>query len=68
VGFVVDKVGQVFSEYFGEIITHNNHPSSGAGTVDQIVADEPSGLSLTPPQDIKNLRKLSILHAPVTVS
>jgi hypothetical protein len=62
VGFVVDKValGQVFSEYFGfpcqssfHRLLHTHHLSSGAGTIDQLVADVPSGLSLTPPQEIK---------------
>jgi hypothetical protein len=60
VGFVVDKaeLGQVFFEYFGcpcqvfhrPLHTHH-HPSSGSGTIGQIVADVPSGLSLTPPQE-----------------
>jgi hypothetical protein len=62
VGFVVDKValGQVSSEYFGfacqfsfHRLLHIPHLSPGAGTVGKIVADVPSGLSLTPPQDIK---------------
>jgi hypothetical protein len=60
VGFVVDKVemGQVSSEYFGlscqvsfHRLHHTHHLSSGAGTIGQIVADVPSGLSLTPPQE-----------------
>jgi hypothetical protein len=67
-GFVVDKVGlgQVFSEYFGfpyqfsfhrVLHTHHHHLlSSGAGTLGQTVADVPSGLSLTPPQEKKELR------------
>jgi hypothetical protein len=59
-GFVVDKValGQVFSEYFGfpcqfsfHRLLHIHHLSSGARTIGQLVADIPSGLSLTPPQD-----------------
>jgi hypothetical protein len=29
------------------------HVLSGAGTTGQLVADVPSGLSLTPPQEIK---------------
>jgi hypothetical protein len=29
-----------------------------AGTIGQIVADVPSGLSLTPPQEIKNEKKI----------
>jgi hypothetical protein len=59
VGFVVDKVAlvQVSSEYFGfpcqsfYRLLHTHHPSSGAGAADQIVADVPSRLSLTPPQE-----------------
>jgi hypothetical protein len=61
-GFVVDKVTlwQVFSEYFVfpwqflfHQLLHTHHLSSRAGTVGQIVADIPSGLSLTPPQETK---------------
>jgi hypothetical protein len=32
---------------------HMHHLSSGAGTIGQLVADLPSGLSLTPPQETK---------------
>jgi hypothetical protein len=63
VWFVVDKValGQVFSEYFGfscqfsfhRLLHTHYHLSSGAGTIGQLVADVPSGLSLTTPQEIK---------------
>jgi hypothetical protein len=63
VGFVVGKVelGQVFSEYFGfpyQFLFHqlfhiHHHLSSGAGTISQLVADVPSGLSRIPPQEIK---------------
>jgi hypothetical protein len=62
VGFVVDKValGQVSSEYFGfpcqfsfHRLPHTNQPSSGASTIGQMVADVPSGLSLTQPQETK---------------
>jgi hypothetical protein len=60
---VVDEValGQVFSQYF-DFPCHfpfhrrlhiQHHLSSGAGTTGQLVADVPSGLSLTPPQEIK---------------
>jgi hypothetical protein len=61
-GFVVNKValGQVFSKHFGfphqfsfHQLLHIHHLSSGAGTIDQLVADVPSGLSLTPPQEKK---------------
>jgi hypothetical protein len=55
-GFVLDRValGQVFSEYFGSpcktfhrlFHTDYHHPWSGSSTVDQIVADVPSGLIL----------------------
>jgi hypothetical protein len=62
VRFVVDEVAlwQVFSEYFGFpcqisfqrlLHIHHHHPSSGVGTIGQLVADVPSGLSLTPPQE-----------------
>jgi hypothetical protein len=60
---MVDKVAlaQVFSEYFGfpcqflfhRLLHSHHHLSSGAGTIGQIVADVPSGLSLTPTQEIK---------------
>jgi hypothetical protein len=58
VGFVVDKM--VSSEYFGfpcQFSFHqmfDTHLSSGAGTIGQLVADVPSGLSLTAPQETKN--------------
>jgi hypothetical protein len=61
-GFVVGKValGQVSSEYFGfpcqfsyHRLLHTHHLSTGAGTIGQLVADVPSGLSLTPPQETK---------------
>jgi hypothetical protein len=67
VGFVADKValGLVFSEYFGflcqsfhRVLHTHHHPSSGAGTVVQIVAAVPSGLSLTRTQEIKKEKKL----------
>jgi hypothetical protein len=32
------------------------HPSSGSGTISQSVADVPSGLCLTPPQEIKKIK------------
>jgi hypothetical protein len=58
---VVDKValGQVFSEFFGfpcqlsfhRLLHIHHHLSSGDGTIGQLVADVPSGLSLTPPQE-----------------
>jgi hypothetical protein len=38
--------------------------SSGAGTVGQLVADIPSGLSLTPPQETKLTRKLPVNTFP----
>jgi hypothetical protein len=60
VGFVLDRValGQVFSENFSFLcqfsfhwLLHIQHRlSSGAGTIGQLVADVPSGLSLTPTQ------------------
>jgi hypothetical protein len=61
VGFVVNKValGHVFSEYFvfpcqfsfHRLLHIHHHLSSGAGTIGQVVADVPSGL--TPPQETK---------------
>jgi hypothetical protein len=59
-GFMVDKValGQVFSEHFGFLCQFSfhrmvhTHLSSGAGTIGQLEPDVPSGLSLTPPDEI----------------
>jgi hypothetical protein len=49
---------QVFSEYFGFLcqfslhwLLHTHNLSSVAGTIGQLVANVPSGLSLTPPQE-----------------
>jgi hypothetical protein len=49
--------GAGFSEYFGfnykflfHRLLHIHRVSSEAGTIGQLVADVPSGLSLTPPQ------------------
>jgi hypothetical protein len=58
VGFMVGRValGQVFSEEFSFhrlLLNHHHHLSSGAGTICQLVADVPSELSLTPPQENK---------------
>jgi hypothetical protein len=62
-GFLVDKVAlrQVFSKYFGfpwQLSFHTHHLSSGAGTIGQLVADVPSGLSLTTAQ--KNKKRYNI--------
>jgi hypothetical protein len=50
-----------------DCFTHHHHLSSRAGTIGQTVADVPSGLSLTPPQE--NLLyihiKKGILHNTV---
>jgi hypothetical protein len=53
-------IGAVFSKYFCSHciysfhrLLHTHHLSSGAGTIGQLVADIPSGLSLTPPQETK---------------
>jgi hypothetical protein len=62
VGFVVDKValGQFFSKHFGfpcqfsfHRLLHTHHLSRRIGIIGQIVADVPSGHSLTPPQETK---------------
>jgi hypothetical protein len=57
--------GAIFLEYFGFpcqsfhwLRRTHHYPSSGAGTVSQIVADVPSGLSLTLPKKLKKLKKL----------
>jgi hypothetical protein len=65
--FVVDKVAleQVFCKYFSfpcqssfhQLLHNHQHLSSGAGTVGQLVADVPSGLSLTTPQETKEKGK-----------
>jgi hypothetical protein len=52
-------LGQALYEYFGfpyqfsfyRRLHFHRHPSSGAGTIGQLVADIPSGLSLTPPRE-----------------
>jgi hypothetical protein len=41
--------------------THH-HLSSGAGTIGKILADIPSGLSLTPPQETKKKRSVYIKY------
>jgi hypothetical protein len=65
VGFVVDKtaLGQAFSEHFGlpcqsfHRLLHTHHPSSGADTIGQTVADVPSGLRITAQKKIKKLER-----------
>jgi hypothetical protein len=62
-------LGQVFSEYFGSpcqfsfhrLLHIHHHLASGAGTIGQLVADVPSGLSLTP-QQAKNLHLMTEAH------
>jgi hypothetical protein len=77
VGFVVDKValGQVFSEYLGfpsqfsfQRLLHTHHLSSGAGTICQLVAEVPSGYSLTPPQETKTLGCSGLLYDSISSS
>jgi hypothetical protein len=55
---------QVFSEYFSfpcqsfhQLLHIHHHPLFGAGKIGQTVADVPSGLSLTPPQETKTKTK-----------
>jgi hypothetical protein len=65
VGFVVVKVAlvQVSYDYFGfpckfsfhRLLHIHHHLSSGAGTIVQLVADVPSGLSLTSTQETVKL-------------
>jgi hypothetical protein len=55
------RIGQIISEYFFSPcqflicrLLHTHHRlSSGVSTADQIVANVPSGLNLTPPQETK---------------
>jgi hypothetical protein len=59
VEFVVDKMAlrQVSSKYFGlsfhRLLHIHHHLSSGAGAIGQLLAEVPSGLSLTPPEETK---------------
>jgi hypothetical protein len=72
-GFVVDKaaLGQVSSEYFGFpchsfqrlLHTHYHQLSSGDGTIGQIVAKVPSGLSLTPTQENKKRMRWTLVRS-----
>jgi hypothetical protein len=62
-------MGQVFVEYFGfscqsfHRLPLTLYPSSGSGTTGQIVADIPSGLRLTPPQNyVARVRKGRIAY------
>jgi hypothetical protein len=58
-----------FSEYFGfpcqfsfhRLLHIHHHPKSGAGTIGQLVADVPSGLSLTPTQEATNTLSLPFM-------
>jgi hypothetical protein len=69
-GFVVDEValGQVFFEYlsfpcqfsFHRLLHTNHHISPGAGTISELVADVPSALNLTPPQETKGKLKTTV--------
>jgi hypothetical protein len=60
VGFVVNKVGREgFLPFPCQFSFHRllqiHHLSSGAGTIGQLVADVPSGLTLTPPQETNSI-------------
>jgi hypothetical protein len=76
--FVVDKValGQIFSDYFGfpcqftfhRLLHTHHHLSSGAGTIGHLVADVPSGLSLTPPQETKKKNYSSVEKKGLTTT
>jgi hypothetical protein len=76
VASVVDKValGQVFSEYFSFPYqfsfhqmphSHHHHQSSEAGITGQIVANVPSGLSLTNPKKLK--KKVQVCTGPIHI-
>jgi hypothetical protein len=71
--FVVEKVvlGHVFSEYFGfpyqfsfHLLLLTDHLSSRAGTIGEIVAEVPSGLSLAQLQETK--KKKTILFQAIS--
>jgi hypothetical protein len=71
VGFVVDKLalGQVFTDYFGfpcQFSFHqllHTHLSSGAGTIGQLVADIPRGLTVpSHPNKIKKKFHIDMAH------
>jgi hypothetical protein len=76
VGFVVDKVAlaQDFSGYYGfpcqfpfhRLLHIHHHLSSGAGTVGQLMADVPSGLSFTPPQEEVKWRYSNKYHYAIS--
>jgi hypothetical protein len=60
-------VGQFFPECFGfpcqfsfHLLLHSHHISFGAGKIGQLVADVPSGLSLTPPKETKLVANLDV--------
>jgi hypothetical protein len=77
VGFVVEKVTlvMVFSEYIGftcqflfhRLLHTHHHPSSGAGTIGQLAANVPSGLSLLTPQETEHPMKLLHIHILVSL-
>jgi hypothetical protein len=73
VGFVVDNVtlGQVLSQCFSfpcqfsfHRLLHTHHLSSAAVTTGQTIADVPSGLSLTSPQETKKILVQHLLDSP----
>jgi hypothetical protein len=67
VGIVVDKMalGYEYCKYFGfpcqfsfhRLLHKHHHLSSGTGTIGQLMADVPCGLSLTPPHQTKKKKK-----------
>jgi hypothetical protein len=69
-----DTAAGFFSEYFGftcqfsfhRLFHTEHHLSSRAGTIGQLVADVPSGLSHTPPQETK--KKKTNMHVVGPVS
>jgi hypothetical protein len=66
-------LGQGFSEDFGfpcQFSFHqllHTYPPSGTGTTGQLVADVPSGLSLTPAQETKIKKFLEITELYATL-
>jgi hypothetical protein len=73
---VVDRValGLVFREYFlfpcqfsFQRLLHTHYLSYRAGTLDQLVADVPIGLRLTPPQETKKKKRRTLSYPDRTI-
>jgi hypothetical protein len=54
-GTLSEQYGLPCQFSFHRLLHNHHHLLSGSGTMGQIVPDVPSGLSLTPPQEIKKI-------------